>query len=121
MGSIYEKLVSSVNPPIPRRSSSNPNNKKTRRAAKEARGPSYYDKAGLEPMFTRIDPDLAYSDEEFRIKSNQLPIVQKSSEVGKLGISTNGMAETLNQGEREKDFIKQDMGVPQKHKNVDID
>ena len=121
MGSIYEKLESSQNPPISHDRPPDPSIKDNKKAQRASEEPTYYDKAGLEPMFTKTDPDLAYSEEAFRTNSRLLPIEQKTSEVGKLGISTDGMAETLNEGEREMDYIKEDLGVPQKNKNVDAD
>ncbi len=130
MGSIYEKLVdTSHSPPSTthQRQRLDPSikeneNKKTKRQMEEAaREPDYFEKAGLEPKFTKVDPELAHSDEEFRTKNSQLSNVEKTSQASKLSINTDGMAETLNEGEREKDFVKENMGFPQKHKNVYAD
>ncbi|CAI2161778.1 19392_t:CDS:2 [Funneliformis geosporum] len=114
MGSVYEKVVdTSHNPP------STANQRQHRQS--EANEPDYFEKTGLEPIFTKVDSELAHSDEEFRTKSSQLSNVEKTSEAGKLGISTYGMADTLNEGEREKDHVKENMGDSQKNKNVDAD
>src|ERR1043165_2412996 len=110
--SVYEKLVNS------QKTHDDPSVKenKNKNERTEEKEPDYFDKTGLEPMFTTVDPELAYSDEGFTTKSSQLSREEKTSEASKLGIDTRGMADTLNEGEREKDFVKQNMGVLQKNK-----
>ncbi|CAG8459409.1 7610_t:CDS:1, partial [Funneliformis caledonium] len=114
MGSVYEKLVdTSHNPPstVHQRQRLDPSIKekeRIERQSEEAKNePDYFEKTRIEPIFTKVDSELAHSDEEFRTKSSQLSKEEKSSEAGKLGINANGMADTLNEGEREKDHIKE--------------
>ncbi|CAG8616917.1 19903_t:CDS:2 [Dentiscutata erythropus] len=78
---------------------------------------------GHEQIFTREDPELIHLDENFKnIKGGQIKQESrkaKDSELGKLGIDTINMSDTLNDGEGIKELTKRNLGVNQEHYAVD--
>ncbi|CAG8582405.1 27482_t:CDS:1 [Gigaspora margarita] len=130
MSSAYEKLLNtSHNPPSTyhqhQRLGLVPKPKKEENARKqqeEEEHQDYFGDTGHEPTFTREDPDLTRVDENFKnIKNGQIKREsknEKDSELGKLGINTINMSDTLNDGECTKESTKRNLGVPQEHHAV---
>ncbi|CAG8621477.1 16141_t:CDS:1, partial [Dentiscutata heterogama] len=94
-----------------------------RKQQEEEEHPDYFGVTGHEPIFTREDPELTHLDENFKnIKGGQIKQESrkaKDSELGKLGIDTINMSDTLNDGEGIKELIKRNLGVNQEHHAVD--
>ncbi|CAG8563630.1 23544_t:CDS:1 [Cetraspora pellucida] len=126
MSSVYEKLLdTSHNPPSTyhqrQRLGLESKPKKEERIKKqreEEELPNHFEESGHEPTFTREDPDLTHFGENFKTQSGQIKREsrnEKDSELGKLGIDTINMADTLNDGECTKESTKRGLGVPQEH------
>lgn len=130
MSSAYEKLIdTSHNPPSTYHQSQRSGTengpelteKQVQRKQKKEREPDYFEKTGNEQIFTRSDQGLSNSDISFKTKSTNISRKEKVSEMGKLSVDTFGMADTLNEGEKEKEFTKLNMGAPQDRRRVDSD
>ncbi|CAG8837738.1 45061_t:CDS:2, partial [Gigaspora margarita] len=117
MSLAYEKLLNTFHNPSSTYHQRQQENARKQQEEKEHQ--DYFGETGHEPTFTRKDPDLIHVDENFKnIKSGQIKSEsknEKDSELGKLGISTINMSDSLNDGECTKEPTKRNLGVPQGH------